>query len=114
MMVCRWRCGLACVLAGAGRAVAEVDILGSGGQGEQWRRVAAGGGLATQLDQLERVARQLQQLGLGPVCLLGRGYGGWLVLASLLANTPGLAAVRCGLVTAPVTDWDLGRPQRTF
>ena len=28
-MVCRWRCGLACVLAGAGRAVAEVDILGS-------------------------------------------------------------------------------------
>ena len=83
-----------------------VDIRGSGGQGQVWRSQRSG-----ELGDLERVLSFLTSLdNVDPdrICITGSGWGGWLVLAALLANTPSLGEVRCGLARAPVTDWRLG------
>ena len=83
-----------------------VDIRGSGGQGKAWRSQRSG-----ELEDLERVLSFLTSLdSVDPdrICITGSGWGGWLVLSSLLANTPGLGEVKCGLARAPITDWRLG------
>ena len=83
-----------------------VDIRGSGGQGQAWRSQRSG-----ELEDLERVLSFLTSLdSVDPdrICITGSGWGGWLVLSSLLANTPGLGEVKCGLARAPITDWRLG------
>ena len=89
-----------------------VDIRGSGGQGQAWRSLRSG-----ELDDLERVLSFLKSLdSVDPdrICITGSGWGGYLVLASLLANTPGLGEVSCGLARAPITDWRLGECRDTY
>ena len=106
MLYFRWGCGLECLVTGAGYGAAMVDIRGSGGQGQAWRSQRSG-----ELGDLERVLSFLTSLdSVDPdrICITGSGWGGWLVLSSLLANTPGLGEVKCGLAQAPVTDWRLG------
>ena len=89
-----------------------VDIRGSRGQGQTWRSLRSG-----ELDDLERVISFLTSLdSVDPdrMCITGSGWGGYLVLASLLANTPGLGEVSCGLARAPITDWRLGECKDTY
>ena len=61
------------------------------------------------LEQVLVFLTSLESVDADRLCVLGSGWGGWLVLAALLANTPGLGQVRCGLARAPLTDWRLGR-----
>lgn len=65
-----------------------------------------------QMNDIEHTMRLL--LGLkyvdpDKVCLYGHGYGGYMVLTSLLANSESLSRVKCGIAAAPVTDWTLGK-----
>ena len=89
-----------------------VDIRGSRGQGQAWSSLRSG-----ELSDLERVISFLTSLdSVDPdrMCITGSGWGGYLVLASLLANTPGLGEVSCGLARAPITDWRLGECKDTY
>ena len=108
----RWGCDIECLLPGDGYGAVLVDIRGSGGQGQEWRSLRSGE--MSDLEQVLVFLTSLESVDADRLCVLGSGWGGWLVLAALLANTPGLGQVRCGLARAPLTDWRLGRRSIQF
>ena len=104
--VCRWDCGLECLLYGAGYGVASVDIRGRGGHGRGWR--SGGSEEMEDMEQVMQFLMSLKSIDSSKICLYGSGYGGYIVLKSLLANTASLSSIKCGLVHAPITNWRLG------